>query len=225
MAVRRLLPVECERLQGFPPASLTCRLAVMPSRMDTDLMAASVSLVADLELQHLWLRNGNETVRSITLTADRIVPEWPIPPRDVVQLLALALMHAPVSSAGHINMLLSEDDVGAMCGEHSQLIDTANRWLARGRCTAQITATDIHQVLCGVVALVQPFVTQKDVRGEVWSLDVILRKGYTRIPWRGKYLADCPDGPRYKALGNSMAVPVIRWLGERIYRYYKPGTQ
>jgi DNA (cytosine-5)-methyltransferase 1 len=25
-----------------------------------------------------------------------------------------------------------------------------------------------------------------------------------------------PDGPRYKALGNSMAVPVMRWIGERI---------
>jgi DNA (cytosine-5)-methyltransferase 1 len=37
---------------------------------------------------------------------------------------------------------------------------------------------------------------------------------YTRIPWRGK--ADTPDGPRYKALGNSMAVPVMRWIGERI---------
>jgi len=24
------------------------------------------------------------------------------------------------------------------------------------------------------------------------------------------------DGPRYKALGNSMAVPVMRWIGERI---------
>lgn len=29
-------------------------------------------------------------------------------------------------------------------------------------------------------------------------------------------LADSPDGPRYKALGNSMAVPVMRWIGERI---------
>jgi site-specific DNA-cytosine methylase len=26
----------------------------------------------------------------------------------------------------------------------------------------------------------------------------------------------CPDGPRYKALGNSMAVPVMHWIGERI---------
>jgi DNA (cytosine-5)-methyltransferase 1 len=40
--------------------------------------------------------------------------------------------------------------------------------------------------------------------------------GYTRIPWRGKPPEDCPDGPRYKALGNSMAVPVMRWIGARI---------
>ena len=36
---------------------------------------------------------------------------------------------------------------------------------------------------------------------------------YTLIPWR-KGLA--PDGPRYKALGNSMAVNVMRWIGTRI---------
>ena len=40
--------------------------------------------------------------------------------------------------------------------------------------------------------------------------------GYTAIPWRGKDTDTCPDGPRYKALGNSMAVPVMRWIGERI---------
>jgi DNA (cytosine-5)-methyltransferase 1 len=40
------------------------------------------------------------------------------------------------------------------------------------------------------------------------------RPGYTNIPWRGKN--GVPDGPRYKALGNSMAVNVMRWLGTRI---------
>ena len=39
---------------------------------------------------------------------------------------------------------------------------------------------------------------------------------YTQIPWRKKPAEDCPDGPRYKALGNSWAVPVVRWIGERI---------
>lgn len=38
--------------------------------------------------------------------------------------------------------------------------------------------------------------------------------GWTDVAWRGKEHA--PDGPRYKALGNSMAVPVMRWIGERI---------
>ncbi|WP_050577738.1 DNA cytosine methyltransferase [Sinorhizobium meliloti] len=39
---------------------------------------------------------------------------------------------------------------------------------------------------------------------------------YTAIPWRGKPADQCPDGPRYKALGNSWAVPKFAWLGRRI---------
>lgn len=40
--------------------------------------------------------------------------------------------------------------------------------------------------------------------------------GHTLIPWRKKPASECPDGPRYKSLGNSWAVPVARWVGERI---------
>ena len=39
---------------------------------------------------------------------------------------------------------------------------------------------------------------------------------HTLIPWRGKPAEQCPDGPRYKALGNSMAVPCMAWIGSRI---------
>jgi DNA (cytosine-5)-methyltransferase 1 len=39
---------------------------------------------------------------------------------------------------------------------------------------------------------------------------------YTSIAWKNKPPELCPDAPRYKALGNSMAVPVMRWIGERI---------
>jgi DNA (cytosine-5)-methyltransferase 1 len=39
---------------------------------------------------------------------------------------------------------------------------------------------------------------------------------YTNIPWRKQ--PESPDGPRYKALGNSWAVPVVRWIGGRIVR-------
>jgi DNA (cytosine-5)-methyltransferase 1 len=39
---------------------------------------------------------------------------------------------------------------------------------------------------------------------------------WTKVPYRNKPADQCPDGPRYKACGNSMAVPVMRWIGERI---------
>ena len=44
---------------------------------------------------------------------------------------------------------------------------------------------------------------------------------YTSIAWKNKPAELCPDGPRYKALGNSMAVPVMRWIGERINKVNK----
>ena len=44
---------------------------------------------------------------------------------------------------------------------------------------------------------------------------------YTLIPVRGKPAA---DGPRYKALGNSMAVPVMQWIGRRIALFAKGGA-
>ena len=39
---------------------------------------------------------------------------------------------------------------------------------------------------------------------------------YTRIPWKNRPSDQCPDGHRYRALGNSMAVNVMRWIGVRI---------
>ena len=41
---------------------------------------------------------------------------------------------------------------------------------------------------------------------------------HTRIPWNGKSEEECPDAPRYKACGNSMAVNCMMWLGERIQK-------
>ncbi len=41
--------------------------------------------------------------------------------------------------------------------------------------------------------------------------------GWTDIPWRGREHA--PDTPRYMALGNSMAVPVMAWIGRRMAAY------
>ena len=71
-----------------------------------------------------------------------------------------------------------------------------------------LTKTDIHGVSTGMS--VRRLTPRECERLQGFPDD------YTLIPWRGKDAADCPDGPRYKALGNSMAVPVMRWIAERI---------
>ena len=42
---------------------------------------------------------------------------------------------------------------------------------------------------------------------------------YTQILWRGKPASECPDGPRYKTIGNSKAITVVRWIGRRIIKF------
>lgn len=39
---------------------------------------------------------------------------------------------------------------------------------------------------------------------------------WTKVPYRGKPAEECPDTPRYKAIGNSMAVNVMKWIGKRM---------
>lgn len=41
---------------------------------------------------------------------------------------------------------------------------------------------------------------------------------YTQVPVRNQSAIDCPSTPRYKAIGNSKAVPIVRWLGQRIHQ-------
>ena len=42
---------------------------------------------------------------------------------------------------------------------------------------------------------------------------------WTRVPWNGKDADKCPNGHRYKAMGNSMSIPVVKWIGERILQH------
>ncbi|MEX4082854.1 DNA cytosine methyltransferase, partial [Haemophilus influenzae] len=74
-----------------------------------------------------------------------------------------------------------------------------------------LTTTDIHGVFNGLTV-------RKLTPSECEKLQGF-PPGYTQIPYRNKLANDCPDSPRYKAIGNSMAVPVIKWIGERMINY------
>jgi len=84
---------------------------------------------------------------------------------------------------------------------------------------------------CATAENICPSLTAKNAMAVVQKADAVRRltptecerlqgfpDDHTLIPWRNKPADQCPDGPRYKALGNSMAVPVMRWIGERIHK-------
>ena len=51
-----------------------------------------------------------------------------------------------------------------------------------------------------------------------------LPDGYTMVPHRGKPAEECPDTPRYKALGNGWAVNCARWICQRIQKHEQENT-
>jgi len=70
-----------------------------------------------------------------------------------------------------------------------------------------LTATDRHGVAYPKMRLITPRECER-LQG--------FPDDYTLIPFRGKPAHLCPDGHRYRALGNSWAIPKIRWIGQRI---------
>lgn len=73
-----------------------------------------------------------------------------------------------------------------------------------------LTATDRHAVFDGLrVRRLTPIECER-LQG--------FPDNYTLIPYLGK--PDCSDSHRYRTLGNSMAVPVMRWIGERINNFW-----
>ncbi|OWO84558.1 DNA (cytosine-5-)-methyltransferase [Photorhabdus luminescens] len=73
-----------------------------------------------------------------------------------------------------------------------------------------LTTTKVHAVNYGYVVRRLTPVECERLQG--------FPDNHTQIPWNGKASADCPDGHRYRVVGNSMAVPVMAWIGERILR-------
>ena len=85
---------------------------------------------------------------------------------------------------------------------------TASNDPSRSPQSSEVTAqvSSVHQVTMAVRRLTPVECERLQGFPDNWS----------RIPWKGKTEEECPDGPRYKACGNSMAVPVMNFIGRRI---------
>lgn len=78
------------------------------------------------------------------------------------------------------------------------------------------SVSTLTTLCCCVLNAIASCIPETISSGNSYSLSIETVSGFTRIPYRNKPADQCPDGPRYKALGNSMAVNCMEWLGERI---------
>lgn len=74
-----------------------------------------------------------------------------------------------------------------------------------------LTSTDVHAISASTLVRKLTPIECERLQG--------FPDNYTQIPYRNKPAEDCPDNPRYKAIGNSMAIPVMEWIGKRLNDY------
>lgn len=168
MAVRRLTPVECERLQGFPDG---WTMIPWPA-------------VTELGEKQCAKRVIRATVRTpggrffVATNHVRAVPETGCPRLKLKTGEGWHLCKEVCGQKGH-----AEINALRIAGKH-----------ARGA-TLYVEG---HDYVCdGCRAAAE-------------------KAGIAAIVIGPADATSCPDGPRYKALGNSMAVPCMRWIGQRI---------
>ena len=278
MAVRRLTPVECERLQGFPSVQETLRIDVccdhqtqnarvelkclrsqsnawpaegklsMPyaktAAVDSSInlanlephVALHVRMRSEDELLEIrsqgkliWYASGVEsqrksapptlpaiTVQQIARLLRDLVKT--VPPGKVASLPSIRLSMRGANGSTSAEKYTPEIKgfvADAMSGQ-KRGADTFTT-SSLGRDTA-IYDSIAETFCCSVLHAIDGFIPSITTTSS-FSVEVIVETPYTQIPWRNKPIDECPDGGRYKALGNSMAVPCMAWIGKRVADY------
>lgn len=187
----------------------------------------------DLERQHLQLLRRGKLSWSARLAADQSLSPLAIPAEDFAQAIVRTLTTLePITRDGvevllpntqHSSRLLRGSGYVRLSGsEIRELADDAAAFTsAQTQClkfttsqAGQDSLTYAHHLRtwsCFVAVVISSFIHEAIQTANTFVVEV--HHGYTLIPYRGK---PTTDSPRYKALGNSMAVPVMRWIGQRI---------
>lgn len=204
----------------------------------------AVHVLIDLERQVLQLHSLGRSPSSASIAEAASLSRHPLPADAFARLAALtnAIVErairtgetAPRQSTTSSTPAASGSVFAPLCGsEIDGLASDAERFTAAlSRCSRFITseagpdtpsfASILETSACCAAAAMTGFIPEAIRNACSYELRLTVHQGYTHIPWR-KGVA--PDGPRYKALGNSMAVPVMAWIGRRIQAVEAIGAQ
>lgn len=141
--------------------------------------------------------------------------------------------HAPLVSFGFNRTTPDESAIAALHAEFTEPISASaggSRAVIQGvdafnqsttgdaSKTISSSASDYHHVPCVLLR----HIVRRLTPGECETIQ-FFPQGWTRIPYRGKPADQCPDSPRYKAIGNSWATNCAEWILRRIVAAFRLG--
>ena len=211
-----------------------------PTRDQSGSRPAALSVHIDCELNVLRLLSRGRLMWSASTAEAPEASPLLMPADDFAHLIALTLTtlasaipdgraalrqssrHSSPLGSGSVVVNVSGREIGELAEDVGTFTARANAFMKSiisGPGSSSLNSERTLRTLCYFVAAAISGFIPGQMRGtDSFDLGLSTVSGYTLIPWRGRPREQCPDGPRYRALGNAFAVPVIRWIGERIQR-------
>ena len=199
---------------------------------------AALIVHINLERGEVVISRAGKFLFRASIAEEQGASHLPIPTGDFVQLTALmrqivarttpngkvellpSTKHSLIQENGKKHAHVSGQEIEELAKDADRFTSMVKECLKFTTSEAGQTSQDFDTILktwsCCVAHAISGFIPEITKGSSSFELLVTAEAGYTAIPWRNKPAEQCPDGPRYKALGNSMAVPVMRWIGERI---------
>ena len=134
---------------------------------------------------------GPKILQAYSIREDAKANNFSATPLEVTP--ALQAMQPSVQSHHAQTFIAEKNVIGALCARDYKGV--GNQYVQEGKCIVEKSMA-VRRLTPRECERLQGF-----------------KDDYTIIPWKK---GESPDGHRYKALGNSMAVPVMKWIGERI---------
>jgi site-specific DNA-cytosine methylase len=275
MAIRRLTPVECERLQGFPElkkittfavwldhqnncvnveikcrnerinayraeekqkqesvlsaqesfnknqvgnknvAGLNVQSSYEPKVVEQSNLKRLFSSVLSAEQKNLFLQliQQENFARQVAVINTMLEKET----SNGREVLQLNTMRFTPENNGRLLALLFGQEKEVSVNDVENTIQEITKYTT-SNLDQNIQSLDMNNQtwLCFVLSVIALF-THEKINQKIF-FEISTQVGWTQIPWKKKPAEDCPDGPRYKACGNSMAVPCMKWIGNRIQK-------
>ena len=210
----------------------------LPTSLHENEKPVVVNVLYDCERKNLQIHNQKEFNLSVNFAESENSYLLHIHPEDFVRLLALmpptrekitpdgkaelqqSIKLSSLRRSGNVLVHLCGQEIDALVNDAEKFTMALSRFMKfttseAGKNSLNFATTWETWCSC-VVAAISGFI-QEPICSES-SFDIVVKTTtpYTLIEYRGKPAA---DGPRYKALGNSKAVPVVRWILNRITRH------